>query len=412
MSSGVRRVPSSPRSVYKIYRQGAENSKSLRALALVYPSGSAAVQAHRHVRRSVISERTAEQAENAEGIFQWVSLRLRVWPVTFSLLDVISAHSRNSVGSVGRQVLWLWRPDLLTRCGRYRFFVCLCALPPHTAGPAEQAASEWLLTGGGEHRHISPTRGTYPAIVRSQGRFAVAYGARGHAPSGCAAPARAAPPLLLPDRLASAFGHVRRPVAWANELLLRREAAPIRAVGTEYHCSFLLPSHRCAWPPHAHPVPSLRHRLWTAILEQAGPGGHFYRRRGWSPLVFPFQPAPCPPALFCLGGDPLLDASSIFQACCQLNQGSCRQCLRRFPPRFWRLGRLAMARVSWGPARPSARARRMALLVAPSMSQTAPCTRTFICSSLFGILPTRSPRGATSLLSGYSSPPVLDLLLP
>jgi len=175
---------------------------------------------------------------------------------------------------------------------------------------------------------------------------------------------------------------------------------------------FLLPSHRCAWPPHAHPVPSLRHRLWTAILEQAGPGGHFYRRRGWSPLVFPFQPAPCPPALFCLGGDPLLDASSIFQACCQLNQGSCRQCLRRFPPRFWRLGRLAMARVSWGPARPSARARRMALLVAPSMSQTAPCTRTFICSSLFGILPTRSPRGATSLLSGYSSPPVLDLLLP
>jgi hypothetical protein len=53
---------------------------------------------------------------------------------------------------------------------------------------------------------------------------------------------------------------------------------------------------------------------------------------------------------FCIGGDTLLGAWSIFQACCLLNQGSFRQCP---------LG-LAMARVSWVPL-PSARARKMAL---------------------------------------------------
>ena len=124
------------------------------------------------------------------------------------------------------------------------------------------------------------------------------------------------------------------------------------------------------------------------------PGGHFYGRRGWSPLLFPFQLAPCPPALFCIGGDLLLGALSIFQACCRLNQGSSRQCPLDGAVISSSLlaasGGLAMARVSWGPARPPRGRAEMALPVAPAMSETAPCTRTFICSRLFGIPPTQS----------------------
>jgi len=67
-----------------------------------------------------------------------------------------------------------------------------------------------------------------PAIVRFQG---VSQWRMERAAMRQAA-ARAAP-VLLPDRLASAFGHVRRPGGMGNELLLRGEAAQIRAVFEE-----------------------------------------------------------------------------------------------------------------------------------------------------------------------------------
>jgi hypothetical protein len=80
---------------------------------------------------------------------------------------------------------------------------------------------------------------------------------------------------------------------------------------------------------------------------------------------------------------------------------SAHSMVRQFPPRFWQLGRSRNGAGFLGSRSPSARARRMALPVAPAMSEPPRAPARTALVGLFGILPTQS-RGATSF--AYPAP--------
>ncbi len=91
-------------------------------------------------------------------------------------------------------------------------------------------------------------------------------------------------------------------------------------------------------------------------------------------------------------------ASYIFSACRRLNRWSSRQCPLNCSAisssLLWQRRSRSFARFR-GSRSPAAMARRIAIPVAPSISETARCTRTFIWSRLFCIRRTQSPDSAT-----------------